>query len=127
MDNLPFEMIIGRDDIDKYDLWAKTKHYRNVKSVQTLVQPTKVAIPKSSHASKSQTTLFTHLPPPRQKPKSKKRTRSLSSGTDIVQNSSNKVVLKEVMNSRQLDTKTCMSKYYYNAGTYTSKYWYSWI
>ena len=41
LDNLPFEMIIGRDDIDKYDLWAKTKHYRNVKSVQTLVQPTK--------------------------------------------------------------------------------------
>ena len=53
--------------------------------------------------------MFTHLPPPRQKPKSKKRTRSLSTGTDIVQNSSNKVVLKKVANSRQSDTKTSQS------------------
>ena len=73
LDNLPFDMIIGRNDIDEYDLWYKTKHYRQVavRSIQDTVH-------LANHARQSQITLFSHLPSIRLA----KNKRSRSSTTD---------------------------------------------
>ena len=55
LEQLPYDMIIGRDDIDLYDLWNKSKHYRLPKGLVTK--------PSILHArNNSPTTLFSHLP-----------------------------------------------------------------